>query len=225
MENLKKIKKLIINIDGSSGSGNTTAARLIGKKYGCSVLYSGLLFRYAAKKLLDRNPQNKVLFLKGVFQKLNYNKIKNLNLHSPEISNYSAKIAKILKIRLIIKSFQKKYVFKNKKVVLEGRDMSKIFPKAEVKFFVVCKPLKIAAKRRWLQLRIKNKKISLKEVAKDLKKRDFIDKNRKYSKLERHAESVYINTAKLNINEVLGRMSKQIDIVIKKKYGKRTRIK
>ena len=104
--------------------------------------------------------------------------------------------------------------------MLEGRDMSKIFPNAEVKFFVVCIPLLVAAKRRWLQLRIKNKKISLNEVAKDLKKRDFADKNRKHSKLERHAESVYINTAKLNIKSVLDKMSKHVDKALRKKYGK-----
>ena len=97
---MKKIKKLIINIDGSSGSGKTTVARLIGKKYGCSVLYSGLLFRYAAKKLLDRNPQNKVLFLKGVFQKLNYNKIKNLNLHLYHRPIYHQHIHQHLDLRL-----------------------------------------------------------------------------------------------------------------------------
>ena len=77
----------------------------------------------------------------------------------------------------------------------------------------------VAAKRRWLQLRIRNKKISLNEVAKDLKKRDFTDKNRKHSKLERHAESVYINTAKLKIKGVLDIMSEYVDKALKKKYG------
>ena len=98
--------------------------------------------------------------------------------------------------------------------------MSKIFPSAEVKFFIECTPLMVAAKRRWLQLKIKNKRITLNEVAKDLKKRDFIDKNRKHSKLERHAESVYINTAKLNIKAVLDKMSNNIDKALRKKYGK-----
>tara|TARA_X000001036_G_scaffold147674_1_gene140509 strand:- start:31 stop:693 length:663 start_codon:yes stop_codon:yes gene_type:complete len=220
VENLKHIKKFIVNIDGSSGSGKSTAARLLGKKYNWSVLYSGLLFRYAAKKIIEKKPNNKIKFLEKLFKKLKYNKITNLNLHTPEISKYSAEIAKVLKIRLIIKLFQKKYVERKKRVVLEGRDMSKIFPKAEVKFFVECTPLIVAAKRRWLQLKIKNKKISLNEVAKDLKKRDFIDKNRKHSKLERHAESVYINTAKLNIKSVLDKMSKHVDKKLRKKYGK-----
>jgi len=220
VENLKHIKRFIVNIDGSASSGKSTAAKLLAKKYNWSVFNSGLLFRYAAKKIIEKKPNNKIKFLEKLFKKLEYNKIKNLNLHTPEISKYTTEIAKILKIRSIIKSFQKKYVERKQKVVLEGRDMSKIFPNSEVKFFIVCIPLMVAAKRRWLQLRIKNKKISLNEVAKDLKKRDFTDKNRKHSKLERHAESVYINTAKLNIKSVLDKMSKHVDEALKKKYGK-----
>ena len=127
-------------------------------------------------------------------------------MHTPKISAYTAEIAKKLAIRKIIKTFQKSYVNKKKKVVLEGRDGSKIFPKSNVKFYVVCSPLKIAAKRRLKQIKKKNKNITLKEVLKDLKKRDFMDKNRKHSKLERHPESVYINTAKLSINEVTKKM-------------------
>lgn len=213
----------IIDITGSSGSGKTTAAKLIGKKYKFSVLYSGLLFRFAAKILLDEKPLNQIRFLKKKFLKLNYEKIKKMNLHTPEISGYTAEIAKKLNIRKIIKTFQKNYIKKKKRVVLEGRDGSKIFPKANVKFYVVCSPLKIAAKRRLKQIKKMNKNITLKQVLKDLKKRDFMDKNRKHSKLERHPESVYINTANLSINEVTKKMCKVINAHVLKNYGSRNR--
>ena len=45
----------IIEFYGGESSGKTTAAKLLGKKYGLSVLYSGLLFRYAAKMILKKN--------------------------------------------------------------------------------------------------------------------------------------------------------------------------
>ena len=99
-------------------------------------------------------------------------------------------------------------------MIVEGRDGAKIFPTANIKFFVVCKPLEIAAKRRWLQIK-KKQKISFKAVYVDLKKRDFMDKNRKYSKLERHPDSVYINTAKLNKNRVLKFMEKIVEKKLK----------
>ena len=216
---MKKIKKFLIAIDGPSASGKSTAAKKIAKKYNMFVLQSGLLFRYAAKIILEKKPKNKIILLNKVFKKINLKKIEKINLHTPEISKYSAIIAKELKVRLIVKKFQKKYVKLKKKVVLEGRDQAKIFPNSEVKFFIVCSPLSIAAQRRWLQLKKKKKKASLKEVLKDLKKRDYLDKNRKYSKLERHRESVYINTAKMNIKAVTGKMSKIIDRKLNEKYG------
>ena len=157
---MKKNKTFIVNIDGSSGSGKSTAAKLIAKKFNWSVLYSGLLFRYAAKKIIEQKPKNKVFYLKKIFNKINYGKIQKMNLHTPEVSEFSAVIAKELKVRKIIKMFQKKYVKQKKTIVLEGRDMSKIFHNADVKFFVVCKPIKIAAKRRWLQLKNSKKNIS-----------------------------------------------------------------
>ena len=216
---MRKNKNFIVNIDGSSGSGKSTAAKLIAKKFNWSVLYSGLLFRYAAKKIIEKKPKNKIFYLKKIFSKINYRNIQKMNLHTPEVSEFSAVIAKELKVRKIIKIFQKKYVEQKKTIVLEGRDMSKIFHNADVKFFVVCKPLKIAAKRRWLQLKNSKKNISLNQVLKDLKKRDFMDRNRKHSPLERDQESVYINTAKLNIKAVLDKMSKIIGKKLKDKYG------
>ena len=205
-------KKFLIVIDGPSGTGKSTLANLIGKKYSMSVLFPGLLYRYAAKKILENEPKNKYFFLKKLFYKLNYNKLRNLNLHSTKISNFASKIAKNKKIRNIITAqFQKNFVKKKKRVVIEGRDGAKIFPKADIKFFIVCKPLKIAAKRRWLQNKKKGDKTPFKKVYLDLKKRDFMDKNRKHSKLERQPDSVYINTAKLNINEVLFKMKKKVE--------------
>ena len=216
---MKHINNFIVNIDGSSGSGKSTAAKLIAKKFNWSVLYSGLLFRFAAKKIIEKDPKDKILYLKKIFKTINYNKIKQMNLHKPEISSFSAVIAKELKVRQIIKAFQKKYVKQKKTIVLEGRDMSKIFHNADIKFYIVCIPLKIAAKRRWLQLKKGKKNISLEKVLKDLKKRDFMDRNRKHSPLERHANSVYINTAKLNIKAVLDKMTKIIERKIRNKYG------
>jgi len=215
----KKIKKFICAIDGGASSGKTTMAKLIGKKYNFAVLYSGLLFRYAAKLILEKKPKNKIKFLNKKFSKINYKRIKKTSLHTPEISSYSAIIAKEIKVRKIIKSFQKKYVKKNRKVVLEGRDMSQIFPNADVKFFVVCKPIKIAAKRRWLQIKKKKKNTSLKEVKKDLIKRDYLDKHRRHSPLVKAPDSWYINTAKLNIKGVISKASLIIDRRIKSKYG------
>ena len=43
---LNKEVKLLIAADGGAGSGKTTAAKLISKKYNLDFLSSGLLYRY-----------------------------------------------------------------------------------------------------------------------------------------------------------------------------------
>ena len=157
MENLKlkKHHKLIIAADGSAASGKTTGAKKISKKYGLKFLSSGLLYRFASHQILKYRPKNKIAFLKKKFRKLNLKKLNNMNLHSTTISENTSVIAKEKKIRLILKSFQKKFSKKFNKVCIEGRDIGTvILPKADIKFFFKC-DINTAAKRRFKELKKK----------------------------------------------------------------------
>ena len=63
------------------------------------------------------------------------------------ITKFTSEIAKIRKIRLMLKGYQKKFSEK-RLAVLEGRDMGILFPNADVKFFFKCS-VKVAAQRRF----------------------------------------------------------------------------
>ena len=92
---MKKIKKFIqISCDGGAATGKSTGAKMISKKYNLKFLSSGLLYRYASFLILKNNPINKVGFLKRKFKNLNYKKLEKIRLHTPQISDYSAVIAK-----------------------------------------------------------------------------------------------------------------------------------
>ena len=82
-------------MDGKSSSGKSTAAKLLAKEFQIPHLSSGLLYRWAAKKILDKKPKNKISYLRKCFKKFNYNSLKTINLHRPDISAYSAIIARI----------------------------------------------------------------------------------------------------------------------------------
>ena len=225
MENLKlkKIKSFILTVDGKASSGKSTAAKLLSKKFKIPHLSSGLLFRWAAKIILDYKPKNKVSYLKKRFNKFNYNNIKKINLHSPNISEYTAKIAKILEIRKIIKKAQKNWVHKNNKhCVVEGRDSHTIFPQALVKFYLRAN-LDTAAWRRFKELRKKNRKITIKEVKKDLRKRDYSDTTRKHSPLILAKDHVVIRSDILNKPDMVKKMSKKVEEKLVKKYGVRNK--
>jgi cytidylate kinase len=220
---LKKIKSFILTVDGKASSGKSTAAKLLSKKFKIPHLSSGLLFRWAAKIILDYKPKNKVSYLKKRFNKFNYNNIKKINLHSPNISEYTAKIAKILEIRKIIKKAQKNWVHKNNKhCVVEGRDSHTIFPQALVKFYLRAN-LNTAALRRFKELKRKNRKITIKEVKKDLRKRDYSDTTRKHSPLILAKDHVVIRSDILNKPDMVKKMSKKVEEKLVKKYGVRNK--
>ena len=222
MENLKlkKYHKLVIAADGSAASGKTTGAKKISKKYGLKFLSSGLLYRFASHQILEYKPKNKIAFLKKKFRKLNLKKLNNINLHSTKISEHTSIIAKEKKIRLILKSFQKKFSKKFNKVCIEGRDIGTvILPKADIKFFFKC-DLNTAAKRRFKELKKKNKKIKFQTVKKQLQIRNFRDVSRKNSPLLKSPDAVIVDTGKLRkIPQMMKKMSEVVEGKIKSKYG------
>jgi len=217
---LRKHHKLIIAADGSAASGKTTGAKKISRKYGLKFLSSGLLYRFASYQILKYKPKNKISFLKKSFKNLNLNKLKNLNLHSTKISEHTSIIAKEKKIRLILKSFQKKFSTRFNKVCIEGRDIGTvILPKADIKFFFKC-DLNTAAKRRFKELKKKNKKIKFSAVRKQLQIRNFRDVSRKNSPLLKSRDAVIVDTGKLRkIPDMIKKMSKIIEEKIVNKYG------
>ena len=216
---LKKYHKLIIAADGSAASGKTTGAKKISEKYGMQFLSSGLLYRYASLQLLKNKPKNKIVYLNNCFKNLNLNKLNIKNLHSPRISTYTSIIAKEKKIRNILKRFQKKFAKKYNKVCVEGRDCSTVvFPNADIKFFFKCN-LDVAAKRRFRELKKTNKGIKFTEVKKAMRIRDNLDTKRKISALIQPKNAVIVHSDKLNIKDMVNKMSKVIENKIKDKYG------
>ena len=208
---MKKFKKLIIACDGESASGKSTAAKLISKKYKLLLINSGLLYRYASKEIINHKPKNSISFLKKKFKNISYKKIVKFNLHSEQISNHAAIIAKNKNIRKIVNNFQRTLIKKNKKICVEGRDIaSKILaknPKYDLAFYFKCN-IKVASYRRWLDIK---KKVSLLNVRKSLIKRTSMDKKRKNSPLVKVKDAILIRTDKLTKKQVLSKMSLHIE--------------
>jgi CMP/dCMP kinase len=212
VQNLKyKSKYLQISCDGGAATGKSTGAKMISKKYNLKFLSSGLLYRYASYLISKKKPKNRINFLKNKFKNLNYKKLYKLNLHSQKISESSAKIAKINKIRNILKKYQLDFAKKYKNCCVEGRDIStKILPNSDVKFFFICN-LDIASKRRYKELKKDNPYLKLKDVKKALRIRNMSDIKRKNSPLLKHRDSVVIDTGKLSKQAMLKKMSKHLE--------------
>ena len=208
---MAKIKKLIIACDGESASGKSTAAKLVSKKYKLLHINSGLIYRYCSKLIIQNKPKKIISFLKKKIKNVSYKIIIKEKLHSEEISNHVAVLAKNKIIRKIVNQFQMKIIKKNNRICVEGRDIaSKILaqnPKYDLAFYFKCS-LKIAAHRRWIDIK---KSAPLKDVKKSLKFRTLLDKNRKNSPLVRVKDAILIKSDELDKREVLAKMSNIID--------------
>ena len=219
---LKKKINIVISADGGAGSGKTTGSRLIAKKFGLKLLSSGLLYRYCAYKLLqNKKVKNKKIFLKKIVKKITIKKLNNKNLHTPEVAEYASTIAKIKFVRNLLKYFQKNFA-KSKKCILEGRDIGTVIlpgTKSDLKLFFKCS-LNTKAKRRFLEYKKNNKKITFKQVKNALKLRDLEDTKRKISPLRPAKGAVIVDTSKINIKQMSAKLFHIVYVALKKKYGK-----
>ena len=217
---LRKNIRLLVTADGGAASGKTTGAKLISRKYGLNFLSSGLLYRYVAYKLLSKkNIKNKNSYIKSITKNITPNILKNKKLFSPKVTQYTAVIAQSKNVRNLLKKYQRNFS-KQKLVCIEGRDIGNVIcPDADIKFFFKCS-LNVKATRRFKELKKTNKKITLTEVKKALKKRDLIDTKRKISPLRLPLSAYIVDTSKLSKKQMLDRLSRVIDKKLFDKYGR-----
>lgn len=219
---MKKLnKKIVFKIaaDGSSGSGKTTAGKLIAKKFDMKFLSSGALYRFCALKILKNKSVYNIKFINKISQSINFKKLSDKRLYSPEVTRLSSIIAKKPYVRKALMGYQKNYIRKSKLLVVEGRDIgSKVMVEADLKLFFICSS-KEKAKRRFREFVAQNKKITFKEVEKAMNQRDKDDKKRRISPLIKTKNAVLVDTSKLTIKQMEKKLVNLVKEKIKIKYG------
>ena len=216
---LKSNVRLLITCDSGAGAGKTTAAKYLSKQFGLHLLTSGLLYRYVSLKLLEsKKTAADISFLKKITKNINPKHLKNHKLYSPEVTEFTAKISKIKRVRILLRGYQTRFARK-RLAVLEGRDQGILFNKADVKFFFKCS-LKIAAKRRFKEFRKTNKKITLKEVESAIKHRNYTDVTRAFMPLRKPPGAVLVSTSSISKKEMFRRISRIVEKKLLLKYGR-----
>jgi cytidylate kinase len=194
-------KKIKVAIDSPAAAGAGTQAKLISKHYNLFYLDTGKIYRLIANIKITQPKKYNFSLIKKRMKKLKMKDLENKKLLSDEIGTMASVISKNKNVRKLVHDFQIKSAYnppkKYKGSCLDGRDITyKIIPDAEFKFFITASP-KTRALRRYKELKTFNKKISLNEVLKSIKKRDKSDYNRKISPLKKTQDSILINTTNL----------------------------
>ncbi|MDB2527711.1 (d)CMP kinase [Candidatus Pelagibacter bacterium] len=194
-------KKIKVAIDSPAAAGAGTQAKLISKHYNLFYLDTGKIYRLIANIKITQPKKYNLSLIKKRMKKLKMKDLENKKLLSDEIGTMASVISKNKNVRKLVHDFQIKSAYNPPKKYngscLDGRDITyKIIPDAEFKFFITASP-KTRALRRYKELKTFNKKISLNEVLKSIKKRDKSDYNRKISPLKKTQDSILINTTNL----------------------------
>jgi cytidylate kinase len=212
---LNELKKNIkVAIDSPAAAGAGTQAKLISKHYNLMYLDTGKIYRLIAMIKLKNPKKFKYQFIKKKIQELKIKSLQNKKLLSDEVGVCASIIAKDIKIRKLVHNFQVNCAYNPPKKYngscLDGRDITyKIIPDADFKFFITAK-IKTRAKRRYLELRRSNKKISFNTVLKSIKTRDKSDYNRKNSPLTKEF-SMLINSENLTKRACFLKIKKIMD--------------
>ena len=193
-----KKKKLQVAIDSPAAAGAGTQAKLISKHYKLLYLDSGKIYRFLAYLKIKNPKKFSYSLISKRIKALKISDLQNKKFLSDDVGNMASVIAKDIKIRKLAHNFQMECAYNPSKKyngsIIDGRDITyNIMPKADFKFFITASA-KTRAIRRYKELKGLNKKISLNEVLKNIKKRDKSDYNRKVSPLKRTKDQYLISS-------------------------------
>jgi len=221
------LKNITIAIDGFSSTGKSTLAKQLAKKLEYVYVDSGAMYRavtfYAMQKSLiseDHFDKEKLIAsLNNIDLKFKYNPLLGFaeiylntvnvekEIRTLKVSKLVSKVAEVSEVRRKLVEQQQKMGL-NKGVVMDGRDIGTVvFPKAELKLFMIASPAK-RAKRRFDELTVKGDKVTYAEILTNVEYRDHIDSTRKDSPLLKATDAIEIDNSNLTVEEQFDKIYK-----------------
>lgn len=215
------MKEFIVTVDGPAGSGKSTIAKIIAKKYGFTYLDTGAMYRMIALYALENSIslddteavedmlKNTKLDIIGNQFFLNGKDVSE-EIRTPRVSAIVSPVSAIKEVRVKLVDLQRE-ISKGKSVILDGRDIGTVvFPNGDVKIFLVASPEE-RAKRRLKEYEEKGVEADYESVLASIKERDYLDSTRKESPLKKAEDAHEIDSSTMSIDEVVEVISKYID--------------
>jgi len=212
---------MIIAIDGPAASGKGTIARQLASVYGLHHLDTGLLYRAAAKAMLDAGhaPDDAAHAIE-IAVKLDPTKFEENALKLQPITEAASVVAAIPQVRQALINYQREFAMRPPGAVLDGRDIGTVIaPGADVKLFVIASP-EVRAARRMLELRARGETADEHEVLADLLRRDERDSRRSVAPLKPAPDAHLLDTTHLGIDAAF---RAAVDIIEAVRAGRKRR--
>ncbi|MFN4218929.1 MAG: (d)CMP kinase [Candidatus Bipolaricaulia bacterium] len=201
-----------IAIDGPAGSGKTSVARALAKRFGCLLINTGAMYRAAALglsqglKLSDINievrPDERVL--------LNGQDVTE-KLHTPEMDELASQVAARPEVREFLIA-QQRALAQKRDVVMEGRDIgSVVLPNADVKLYLDAS-VEERARRRCHE---RHNRASYEEVLAQMRARDARDSTG-FGRLQITSDTLVIRTDGRTLQDVIAEAVRVVEAALQR---------
>lgn len=214
----------IIAIDGPSGTGKSTTAKLVAAQLGFTYLDTGAMYRavtYAAHEsgILPSDPQGLNQFLQRTpigFDSQNritiHGVLRESEIRTPLVNEWVSHYSAVPEVRAAMTTLQRA-VGQQQNCVLDGRDIGTVvFPNAQYKFFLTTDH-QVRAQRRLSELLAKGESVTLQQVEQNLQERDRIDANRATAPLRKAPDAIEIDTTHYSIEQQVQKVLSYIRVV------------
>ncbi len=209
--------KIIIAIDGHSGCGKSSTAKIVAKQLHYIYIDTGAMYRATTLYFIQNNisssdkasVNNALRQLKIGFSinpttdaneiQLNGQSVEK-EIRSLTVAEKVSEVSAISEVRTKMVEIQRQ-LGEDKGVVMDGRDIGTVvFPNAELKIFMTA-DLEIRAKRRLKEMEEKGEKANYEEIFSNLQKRDHLDSTRIESPLTKADDAILVDTSHLTFDE------------------------